>query len=57
MARRKGYVVRKSRQRNYVPNLDNHGYYMLLDAERNLIVLGSRFDATLGDIEQFLTED
>jgi hypothetical protein len=39
-----------------VPHSDNFGEYMLIDAARNLIVLGQRFDATLDDIEAFLTE-
>jgi hypothetical protein len=38
-----------------VPHSNNLGEYMLLDAARNLIVLGQRFDATLDDIEAFLT--
>jgi hypothetical protein len=29
---------------------------MLLDAERNLVVLGSCFDATLDEIEHFLRD-
>ena len=37
-------------------NLDNLGQLMLVDAERNQIVFGERFDATLDDIEKYLTE-
>jgi hypothetical protein len=55
LARRMGYSVRRSRQRANVPNLDNLGQLMLVDAERNRIVLGERFDATLDDIEKYLT--
>jgi hypothetical protein len=47
----RGYVVRKSRQRKCVPNSNNFGDYMLIDAYRNLIVLGEKFDATLQDIK------
>jgi hypothetical protein len=54
-ARRAGYYVQKSRQRNYVPNLNNQGQYMLVN-DRNRIVLGERFDATLDDIEAYLRE-
>jgi hypothetical protein len=54
-AARAGYRVVKSRQWKYVPHSNNLGEYMLLDAARNLIVLGQRFDATLDDIEAFLT--
>ncbi len=53
-ARRAGYRVRKSRQWKHVPNLDNFGEYMLIDADRNFVVCGSRYDATLDDIEAFL---
>ena len=31
LARRRGYVVRKSREWKYVPTLENHGEYMLID--------------------------
>ncbi len=31
LARRHGYVVRKSREWKYVPTLENHGEYMLID--------------------------
>ncbi len=53
LARRNGYVVRKSRQRLHVPNLDNPGDYMLIEPRSNIPVLGFRFDATLADIEDF----
>ena len=53
LARRNGYVVRKSRVWLNV-NFDNQGEYMLLDVETNLAVLGSRFDATLDDLEGWL---
>ena len=41
LARRRGYVVRKSRQWKHVPNMDNHGEYM-------------RFDTSLNEIETYL---
>ena len=56
-ARREGYIVHKSRAWKHVPNCDNHGEFMLVDAERNYAVLGVRYDATLDDIEAFLTDD
>ena len=56
LARRLGYSMRRSRQRANVPNLDNQGQFMLVDADRSRIVLGERFDATLDDIEKHLTE-
>jgi hypothetical protein len=40
-----------------VPNLDNHGRYMLIENDRNFIVLGDRYDATLEDIEEWLTDE
>ena len=51
LANRHGYIVRKSRQRKHVSNLDNYGEYMLVDAAGNFPVLGWRFDATLDDIK------
>ena len=50
-AARQGYALRKSRARI---SFDNHGEYMLIDAERNFVVLGERFNATLEDIQTFL---
>jgi hypothetical protein len=49
-ARRLGYSVRKSRA---PVGFDNFGDFMLL-AEDNFVVLGSRFDATLDEIEECL---
>ena len=53
-ARRLGYCVIKSRQRK--PNIANHGYYRLIDANNNWVVLGERFDARLEDIDEFLNQ-
>ena len=50
---RKHYVLRKSRARRYVPTMNNLGDFMLIEANRNLVVLGERFNATLEDIEAF----
>ena len=50
-AARAGYRVTKSRR---ALSGDNVGDYMLLDASRNFVVFGSRFDANLADIESFL---
>jgi hypothetical protein len=35
-------------------SLDNHRGYKLVEASRNAVVLGSRFDAGLDDVETFL---
>jgi hypothetical protein len=56
-ARRAGYVVCKSRKWKHVPHLDNYGKYQLVDAQTNLIVIGSRFEASLEDIAEFLGPD
>jgi hypothetical protein len=48
-ARRCNYQVRKSRKEM---SSDNFGQYMLID-DHNRVVLGSRFDASLKDIEDF----
>ena len=50
-AKRVGYVVHKSRQR---PHFENQGEFMLVDANRNAVVLGSRYDATLEEIADFI---
>jgi hypothetical protein len=55
LALRHGYRVTKSRERKHVPNLDNFGEFMLVNTATNFVVLGSRFDATLKDIDAFLT--
>ena len=49
----RGYYITKSRQQ---PHLNNQGDYMLVEAYRNTVVLGARYDATLGDIEDFLSD-
>jgi hypothetical protein len=54
LAHRFGYHVVKSRQRKHVPNLDNHGDYMLIENATNVVAIGERFDASLADIEDFL---
>jgi len=54
LAQREGYVVRKSRVRDW--RYDDQGEFRLIEPTRNLCVLGSRFDATLDDIEAWLTD-
>ncbi len=53
LARGRGYVIRKSRARKYLHS-DNCGRYMLIEPNRNVVVLGERFDARLDDIETFI---
>jgi hypothetical protein len=52
-----GYRISKSRQRKHVPNLDNHGDFMLLEAASNYPVLGFKYDASLDEIAQYLTDN
>ena len=54
LAHQFGYRVVKSRQRKHVPNLNNHGDYMLIENATNVVAIGERFDASLADIEDFL---
>lgn len=56
LAQRRGYKVRKSRKWKYVPNLDNHGEYMLIDLDNGFPILGFHYDASLDDIEAFLKD-
>ncbi len=44
-----GYLLRKSRVRNI--HLDNFGDYMVVDLYTNAVVVGSRFDYTLDNVE------
>ncbi len=53
LARRSGYVIRKSREWKHVPHSNNYGQYMVIEAYRNIVALGERFDASLDDIEAF----
>jgi hypothetical protein len=50
-AKRAGYAVKKSRG---MLSINNRGEFMLINANRNWIVLGQRFDATLNEIVDFL---
>jgi hypothetical protein len=48
---RQGMILRKSRSRTWT--IDNHQGYMIVDADLNAIIAGSRFDLSLDDVEQF----
>jgi hypothetical protein len=54
-AKRLRYVVKKSRWR--VGTSDNYGEYMLIDARRNVPMLGFKFDASLEEIDQWLERE
>jgi hypothetical protein len=53
-AKSRGYYVCKSRDRS--THLDNHGEYQLVEAYRNPIVMGERFDASLKEIANYLAD-
>jgi hypothetical protein len=53
LARKHGYVLRKSRGRKYVPHSNDFGEYLLIEPYHNRVVLGERFNATLDDIQAF----
>lgn len=50
--RRSDIILRKSRVRS--PHLYDHGGYQLIDAERNAIISGPRFELGLDDVEDWL---
>ena len=48
-----GYRVEVSR----LPlHTDNRGKFQLIESDRSMVVLGERFDASLNDIEAYLTQ-
>jgi hypothetical protein len=48
-----GYSIHKSRDRSI--HADNLGEYMLPKTDRNVVVIGSRFDASLAEISEYLS--
>lgn len=54
LAARRGYLVRRSRRR---PNADNFGEFRLVDAARQAVVLGPKFEASLDEIEDYLRHE
>lgn len=53
VAARVGLIATKSRQRTYVPNLDNLGEFALIDREQKFIVAGARFELTAEAVIEF----
>ena len=53
-ATRLGLMIRKSRTRN--TSLDDYGLYYIIDPYSNFVVFAPRANATLDDIEEYLTE-
>jgi hypothetical protein len=52
-AGRRGHTICKSRDRS--THYNNHGEYMLADSN-NCVVLGTNYDASLGEIEEYLRD-
>jgi hypothetical protein len=53
LLRRQGYLLRKSRRGL---GLNNQGGYMIVDAERNYIAAGQRFEMFLDDLREWVKE-
>jgi hypothetical protein len=53
LARKLGYCIHKSRLRSI--NEDNFGKYALVKEDSRKVVLGERFDASLEEIEEYLS--
>lgn len=54
LAQRTGHTLHKSRWR--LDTVDNQGGYMLVDAYRNTVVGGDRFDLTGAGVADLLTD-
>jgi hypothetical protein len=52
-ARARGYLIHKSRDRSIQSS--NLGEYMLVETDRNLVILGDRFNASLDEISEYLS--
>lgn len=53
-AGREGYLIRKSRR---AISYENQGEYMLVEISTNIPALGFHYDATLGEIAEFLEDE
>jgi hypothetical protein len=53
-AKRLGLVLRHSRARHV--HVDDFGDYMLIDADGNYVVAGSRFELSLTAVQEFLDQ-
>jgi len=54
LAASRGYRVEISRE---PLGRDNAGQFQLIESDRNMVVLGEGFDASLADIETYLTRE
>jgi hypothetical protein len=55
IARRQGYALHKDKAG--VWSFNHQGGWQIVDAVRNWLVVGERFDLSLDDVEQWLSED
>ena len=55
IARRQGYALHKDKAG--VWSFNHQGGWQIVDAERNWLVAGERFDLSLDDVEQRLAEE
>ena len=56
-ARRQGLILRKSRLRNWIGNVDGYQGYMIVNASTNFIEAGENFDLSLEQVEEYLKEE
>ena len=54
LAKRKGYIIHKSRRSI---SADNLGGYQIVEPNRNVVVAGSRYEYTPGDVEEWLNSE
>ena len=48
---KQGYALHKGRAHSW--NVNDQGGFRIVDADRNLIVAGERYDMTLEDVERY----
>ena len=54
-ATRQGFILKKSKAKKW--NVDNYQGWQIVDAQRNIIVAGEKFDMTLESVESFLSDE
>lgn len=55
LARRQGLILYKDRARSR--SIDHAGGYMIVDADRNVILAGQRYDLSLEQVEDSLRDE
>ena len=57
MAKRQGFIIKKSRERyTYPHSITNFGGYMIVNADNNSIECGEKFDVSIDELEKFLSD-